>query len=482
MDTALKPSDTAMGFPGNWRTSRLLPVAVIVVSLVILAGTILLVRHQLRARIREQIIARDGVVLHDVAALPQYEGGAEDLGLESLEDPANQLTLMLRISRLRGVLAARLYDADGGFSQSFPPNVEEAQLLPRQLEVLRTLKPASGFHPAMPLSNMWVSLEPPAGRVSETAPVLEVNIPLHEPGEERLLGVAQFLINGAGISAEFERLDSYLNHQATLYFGVGGSLLTWVIGFAFYHLRKAARLLEQRSLDLLQANRELLMTAKTSAVGAVTSHLIHELKNPLSGLHQFVVAGAQQGAPPAGSEDWNDAVAAARRMQSTIQEIVALLREEQSSTHYTLLLSETVDVVIQRLSPQARDKDVELSSEGVHDRGLPNRMASLVVLILVNLGANGIQSSPMRGRVCFRYDGSVDGGEFEVQDSGPGFERSDSDRLFHPRPSTHAGGTGLGLAICKQLANHLGATLELKQGHEAGCLFVLRLPPNRATG
>lgn len=451
---------------------------VILCALGILAGTIGLVRHQLRARIREQILMRDGTVLHAVTLLPQYDELEDaDAELRTMADPANQLTLMLRTSRLRGVLAARLFDTQGRMVQSFPPNVEEDILLPEQLTVLRLLRPSCTFYPSVPLSAMWVS--PKASNVSSTeerTPVLEVNIPLHEPGGAQLLGVAQFLIDGADMAVEFARLDQYLAHQSLLYFGVGGCLLGLVIGLAFDQLRKAARLLEERSLDLIQANRELVMTAKTSAVGAVTSHLIHELKNPLSGLHGFVAACSRDGGKSASPEDWTDAVSATRRMQTTIQEIVSLLREEQSGVPYALSLSEMSNVLKQRLSTQAESKPVRLAIRMRGDCELPGRIANLVVLILVNLGRNAIQASPAQGEVIFEFDGTRGEPEFTVQDFGVGFAKEGADRVFYPRVSTHEGGAGIGLAICKQLANHLGASLELQDQPGGGCRFILRLP------
>ena len=53
--------------------------------------------------------------------------------------------------------------------------------------------------------------------------------------------------------------------------------------------------------------------------------------------------------------------------------------------------------------------------------------------------------------------------------------------LFAPCKSSKEGGSGIGLAISKQLANHLGANLELKSNSPEGCVFVLRVPKNVAS-
>jgi nitrogen-specific signal transduction histidine kinase len=64
----------------------------------------------------------------------------------------------------------------------------------------------------------------------------------------------------------------------------------------------------------------------------------------------------------------------------------------------------------------------------------------------------------------------------EVADEGPGLPPEMQARLFAPCPSHKKGGSGIGLAISQQLANHLGAELELKHSSSKGCAFRLALP------
>jgi signal transduction histidine kinase len=66
-----------------------------------------------------------------------------------------------------------------------------------------------------------------------------------------------------------------------------------------------------------------------------------------------------------------------------------------------------------------------------------------------------------------------------VQDEGPGLPAELQSKLFKPCRSNKPGGHGIGLTICKQLANHLGAALELKSSSEKGSVFALQLPKTR---
>ena len=372
--------------------SQRLPLIVIAFTLVVLAATIAITTRQVRSRIREQIAGRDGEVLHAVATM-QMEQSAADLGLtDGVADPWNQLAVVLETSRPRGVMGTRLFDADGEFIAPFPPNVREARLDPRDLSELRALRPVSRFHPAVPPDALFHPEGSP-GSQGPARPVLEVSVPLHTTAEGPLLGIAQFLIEGHSLAGEFARLDRHLVYQSVIAFLVGSGLLTISLGLAFRRLRQANQLLAERTATLLRANQELTLVAKTSALGAVTSHLIHGLKSPLAGLRHFVTR-AESGAAAEGSSDWQAAMASTHRMQALIGQIVNVLREEETGTQYELALAELVEIVAGRVRPAAREVGVEFRCELEGERALDNGIfwtAARSMLSWTFLSHNGLR-------------------------------------------------------------------------------------------
>jgi nitrogen-specific signal transduction histidine kinase len=62
-----------------------------------------------------------------------------------------------------------------------------------------------------------------------------------------------------------------------------------------------------------------------------------------------------------------------------------------------------------------------------------------------------------------------------LHDEGHGFPEPARGNVFCPRPSDREGGAGIGLAISKQLADYLGAELELRRSTARGCVFALSL-------
>jgi signal transduction histidine kinase len=435
-------------------------------ALGVLAGTIVWSTLNLRHNIRAQIASRDGEVLEAVAAaaMRDQQDDASGANPVALDDPSEQIEVVLKVSRLRNVIAVRLFSPTGRFVVAHPAYITPAELSDTDLASLRTLRPVSRFLPRARLEKQDLLSEPNSAPVS----LLEVNIPLHEEGHAKLLGLAQFLLDGTSIAREFVTLDRHLARESAFAFLTGGSLLAGGLVLAFRRVRRANRL-------LVRANRELALAAKTSAIGAVASHLIHGLKNPLSGLHRFVRDHAADDGK-AQDSDWQLAVASTERMRSLINRVVTLLQEQQSAVQYELSLAELIDTLANKLQPFALAAGVRFETRSSATAIFANREADLILLILENLIQNALDASGEGKKVSLL---AFDEGHqviLEVQDQGPGLPMEVQARLFSPSPSSKPGGSGIGLALSLQLAKHLGADLELRLSSPQGSTFRLTLP------
>ena len=454
------------------RTRRAFGMGV-VVALGVLAITIFSGLLFVRSLVREQIIRRDAEALHATTLMEQLDLAPDD-GIEIRTDMQIGFDAAIRASRLRGVMGIRFYDTEGEFSDTFPATIMHQPLEQDALDSVRQLKPHGRFNPKTSMDSIFVYLPQfSTGRISRVA-TLQVTIPLHQRDTQKLAGAAQFIIEGQSVADEFYRLDIRLIQIAVSTFAISGLLLVAMLGPAFWRAQKLNRKVAFHSERLQRANDELALAARVSAVGAISAHLMHGLKNPLASLSQFVSRN-ELSSSEADLQDRQDALTASRRMQSLVEHTMEVLCDARGEATYELTVPELGENLQKRVAHVAADRKVEVVFQAEGNCTLSSRTANLASLILINLMENAIEATPSGGTVSLQASRDGDRLCFRVRDEGDGFPEQQLEHLFLPGKSTREGGSGIGLAISKQIADYLGATLELEETSERGCVFLLEL-------
>jgi len=455
------------------RTRRAMALG-ISLALGVLAATILGCWWLVRDLVRQQIAQRDAEALHATTLMEQLD--AQSLNGNEIRTEAQVgFDAAILASRLKGVIGIRFFDTNGAFTDAFPATILPLPLGPASRESVRALKPHSRFVPETALSSIFIYRPEFATGGVTRIPTLLVTVPLLGRNQNELVGAAQFILEGQSIAAEYAHLDHHLRQIALVTFGVAGLLLVAMLWPAFRRLEKLNRDLQLRSERLLRANEELALAARASAVGAISAHLMHGLKNPLASLSQFV---SRQSHPDGASapDEWQDALSASRRMQSLVEHTLEVLGDARGEPTYEVSVKELVANVQKRVTPAATRRSIQLEAAAAGACTVSSRTANLVTLILVNLLENAIAATPPGGQVSLRVRREGEQLQFSGRDTGPGFPAHLKQQLFLPCRSTHEGGSGIGLAISKQIADHLGAQLELTVSDSNGCRFVLALP------
>lgn len=447
--------------------------AMLAVTSLVFASVIAFVTWQLRSGLRSETLRQEGDTLAAVAnlQLATNQAALGELGLA--DEPGELVGAVLQASKLRGVLAIRVFDARRRFAGAVPVSAtgeppSEADW--RELVRGRTL---TRLHPHEAIAGL-VGLPPRSPAEDLTVPLAEAWVPLVRAEGAALSGAAQFWIDGRALAAEFAALDRRLATQAALAWLAGTAIMAAALGWAFRRLAESNRALHTRTEDLQRANRELALVAKTSALGTVTAHLIHGLKNPLSGLEILLSGRAPPGAGGGEGEEWQAANGLARRLRTMVDDVVAVLRDDESGAQFELGSAELVQIALEKAQAAAARGGVHLASEVSGAAVLPARRANLVLLILQNLLQNAIEAMPGGGTVTLSARIAADGAvEFGVRDEGPGLPAPARERLFQPCQSAKPGGSGLGLALSHQLAQQAGGRLELVSSETTGTCFRL---------
>lgn len=453
---------------------RYAPVAVLTVTLLVFGLVVAYLALWLRSGLHEQVLRREAAALTEVASM-QLANEADDLAAAGVRDaPGELLSAVLKTSKLRGVFAVRVFDAHRQFNGALPLPWSVTPPPAADWARLEAGEPLARLHARESAAEV-IGLAPaaPAGRHGE--PLLDTWLPLRRGEDGRFMGAAEMWTDGHAVATEFAALDRRLLLQAVLAWIGGAVIIAALLSWAFHRLGQANRELRARTDDLLRANRELTLAAKTSALGAVTAHLMHELKNPIAGLEQLVAA---QGEGGAGADPGGELTAASeltRRLRKMVNDVAAVMRDEQAGAHFELTSAELVELAATWAEPVARARGVTVESATAGAASLPGRRANLALLVLHNLLQNAIEASGSGGTVSLRADAAGAAVRFSVIDQGPGLEAAVRERLFQPCPSSKRGGSGLGLALSHQLARQVGGRIELVRSDARGTWFQLVL-------
>ncbi|MDQ8204794.1 HAMP domain-containing sensor histidine kinase [Pelagicoccus sp. SDUM812003] len=454
---------------GAWAVGTGSLLALLLVFAFVVAG----VTWSLRRDIRDQIKSRDAQVLalliQNQIDQAEFERGFI-FEFEGLSD-TELWEILIETATAKGVFAVQLYSPDGELARTSSDEVEARGLEASRWQTVLAGEALSEYHEQTPFGQFVRGGTDAFDRFA----VLELYLPLASSRMGQSLGVVRYLLDGAEIEASFALLDRRLRRQAGVAVGIGGLLIAGLFGAAWWRLSKANRSIMAQSRRLEKANAELASLARTSALGPVAAHLMHGLKNPLAGLQQVMQAGPSASGD-LGDEEWRGAQEAARRMQRMVQEVVALLQDVNSETGYEISLDEIAGELERRMGEAAVARSLSFVCQSGAADTISSYRGNIVLLIASNLVQNSLEAARPGDRIEARIDRQEGHFRVCVLDTGPGIPEEMRDRLFSPVPSSKSGGAGIGLSICRQLALHLGGSLELKRSSAEGSCFELRFP------
>lgn len=203
---------------------------------------------------------------------------------------------------------------------------------------------------------------------------------------------------------------------------------------------------------------------------AFSADASHQLRTPLAGLRLRLEAALESP-----HQDLKPAVAAslvdADRLESTIDELLALARDRRSDGASPVDLRELLDEMSPewrgRLALQDRDLDLNLEPGTPDPRASAAAVRQILAVLVDNATTHGA------GTVAVTVREATDAVAIDVSDAGAGVPESEID-LF-ARHTDERSGHGIGLALARRLAEAEDGRLELTR--RTPPTFTLLLPP-----
>ena len=248
----------------------------------------------------------------------------------------------------------------------------------------------------------------------------------------------------------------------------------------------------RRAEDALQSTQaELARVQRLTMMGEITASIAHEINQPLAA----IVTNARAGLRWLGSDppELGEAESALRRIISDghrASEVVAGIRAmfrkgERASAYYdvNVLIREVVALVNGELKNNKVETRLDLGND------IPKILADRVQLqqVVLNLMINAIEAmgSTQNGARVLGVNSEVREGRdilITVQDSGPGIEPENLDRIFDRFFTTKSNGMGMGLSICRSIVEAHNGRLWAEPDVRPGSVFRISLPIDDPAG
>jgi signal transduction histidine kinase len=242
-------------------------------------------------------------------------------------------------------------------------------------------------------------------------------------------------------------------------------------------LRKAHDELElrvqERTAELARSNAELQQFAY------VASHDLQEPLRMVSNFTQLLAERYDGKLDSDGREFIAYAVEGATRMQTLVQDLLALSRVGTRGKNLEVVrLGEVVDRAVANLEFAIQENGASVT----HDE-LPEVMADSLQMMQLfqNLIGNGIKfkgAEPPRVHISAARDGKE--WTFSVRDNGIGFEPQYAERIFAVFQRLHSRdeyqGNGIGLAICRKIVERHQGRIWAESTPGSGTTFYFTMP------
>ncbi|MBN2135672.1 MAG: hybrid sensor histidine kinase/response regulator [Acidobacteria bacterium] len=236
--------------------------------------------------------------------------------------------------------------------------------------------------------------------------------------------------------------------------------------------------LEKKLKELGEAQEALIQSEKMSAIGKVTSMIMHDIKTPLT-----IIRGTAEVLDNDSIKDNKDLyieriIRAADKISNMIGEILSFSRgnwEIQINKASVDSKSFQQDL-IRPLEELSERYSVEFSSD-INFDGYIKIDIEKITRVMNNLFSNGIESGGDPPKIDIKVYNSGKNLIIEFKDNGTGIPKEILDSIFTPF-FTHGKmkGIGLGLAICNEIVSRHNGTIKAGNLETGGAIFTITLP------
>jgi signal transduction histidine kinase len=284
-----------------------------------------------------------------------------------------------------------------------------------------------------------------------------------------------------------------------LWIGYGSTILVYVALGSFYLEKqikkenliasslKSTKEENEKITELLKEKERLiyglLKANKTSATGALSASIAHELNQPLGASNlniQFLKMKLEKGVlnPELGKEILDSLEQDNKRAATIVKSLRSIFTEGESNAQ-VVQLGDLISRVLDIVKPELKGKNIQIQLR-IDDDLVIMVNPSEIEQVILNLLNNAIQalanSGTLQRRIAIEAIKIGKSVQLSISDNGTGVALEFKPHLFELLSTTKPTGMGLGLWLCKHIVTRYGGSIYYEDAVGSGAKFVIKLP------
>lgn len=235
-------------------------------------------------------------------------------------------------------------------------------------------------------------------------------------------------------------------------------------------------LLEEKSLQLIQTQQELLRHEKLAAIGSLAAGVAHEINNPaaiIRGNVEILQMGLAGDAPE--REELREITKQVERVSLITQNMLSFagrhdLHREQVQAN------ELLEEILAQVSHQVPIDGIRMQRDLAADLPTIPGDRERLRQVFTNIILNALQAMDGNGTLSLSSGKTAEWVDIVISDTGPGIPPHLREKIFNPFFTTKKCGTGLGLSVSYGIVQAHQGLIEVDSLPDQGTSFRIRLP------
>jgi two-component system NtrC family sensor kinase len=236
--------------------------------------------------------------------------------------------------------------------------------------------------------------------------------------------------------------------------------------------------LEEKSLQLLNTQKDLAQAERLAGIGLLASGVAHEINNPLAiirGNAELLEMSARL--DDADQSEVETIIQQVGRVERIVSNLLTFARTKKKVIRpfpIEALLDDILNQIGHQIALDTHITERRYQTAGGDIEGDEDQLRQ----VFTNLIVNGLQAMETGGTLTVSTGVDQKAGccSVTIGDSGPGISAEVREKLFTPFFTTKPRGTGLGLAVSYGIVKDHGGDIRVESTAGRGAVFTVLLP------